>query len=207
MEAEVGISFSKVSMPNSGMNIGFTGTIIYWLCEALMIACVATGLVWTASSKPFCTECDLWCHEKRLGELSVNSQRVKLLIENGRIESLSRELPGYELTRLMLYRCPRCQTPDRSVVRIYRVSYYNNNEQLKHLGSFILPDTMIRQLSGLMSDARDDLAVLHAVEEINDELRLLTAVQSPVERDSNGEVEEYMARLLKEQGDRRPVQS
>jgi len=95
MEAEVGISFSKVTMPNSGMNIGFTGTIIYWLFESLMIASVATGLVWKASSKPFCVECDQWCHEKHLGELSVNSQRVKTLLENGRIDSLSRELPGH----------------------------------------------------------------------------------------------------------------
>jgi len=75
------------------------------------------------------------------------------------------------------------------------------------MGSFILPDTMIRQLSGLMNDSRDDLAVLHAVEEINDELRRLTNPQAFAEEDPNKEVEEYMARLLKEQSEQHPVQS
>lgn len=62
--AEQGVSIGRVG--RGGVNLGATGTWIYWLVELLVIEIIAGGLAFgVADSSVFCEECDRWYDAKK----------------------------------------------------------------------------------------------------------------------------------------------
>ncbi|MEM9771967.1 MAG: hypothetical protein AAF889_10315 [Cyanobacteria bacterium P01_D01_bin.73] len=56
--AQQGISIGKIG--RDGINLGETGTWIYWLVELALVEFVAGAIAYGAASQVFCEECDEW---------------------------------------------------------------------------------------------------------------------------------------------------
>lgn len=202
-QAEQGISIGRVGDDGDGANLGFYGTIIYWLIEALIIAGITTTMVWMQSNAPFCTACDAWHQERSLGDVAMAAKQVAKTLEQGRIESLTSQAPSHGCTELQLFRCDSCGSPNHAVVRVNEITYYNGQKQQKNRGSFVVSDEMLITLADVLNRSNDEFAVLNAVEELSQEIRAShssvvdTGPVADVEHDEV--MQEYMAKLAAEQ--------
>ncbi len=62
--AQEGVSIGRVG--SSGMNLGETGSWIYWAIELMMIASISGWVALGAAKEPFCEPCDRWYGNKKL---------------------------------------------------------------------------------------------------------------------------------------------
>ena len=201
-QAEEGVSIGSAG-PGAGggdMNLGYYGSWIYWLMEALVIAGIAASMVWASSSQPFCPTCDRWCDARTLGEMTIDAGRLVSIFEGGNLQGLTREMASSHQTCLKLFRCKNCSSPDQSVIAIERITMYKGQRQVKCMGRFVVPDEGIAWLASFLNSANEEFAVLSAVEELSEDVRLCMSPElSPVAR-SAGEpdpaVSEYMQQLL-----------
>lgn len=65
--AELGVELSHRG--RKGMNLGYTGSIIYWLVEMLIVAGLGFVLMSSAAAQPFCVACHEWKKEKEYGPI------------------------------------------------------------------------------------------------------------------------------------------
>ena len=196
-QAEQGVSFSRVGRGDEGANLGYYGTMIYWLIEACIIAGVAISLVRQQSSAPFCVPCDQWNSVKLLGEVALSANQVASIIQEGKVTSLSTVMPEQGLTELQLYRCEACGSPGNSVIGVDEISYYRGQRQRKRKGTFVVTDEMVSALAAILEQSDDELAVLTAVEEVADEFRKSAAMsEAATSQTANADQPEQPAELI-----------
>ena len=95
---------------DKGMNLGYYGSIIYWLVEVLLVAGVAFAVMRKAAAAPFCRTCDQWKAKKPLGSLQPPAEvAIQALREGdiGRFVQAQPALGGDEVTVTAAV-CPIC---------------------------------------------------------------------------------------------------
>ena len=201
VEAKAGIEIGKPG--RAGVNIGYQGTIIYWIIEFFIVAGTAVMLVWSAANRPFCNECDQWYNESQLGEFAFGAKRVATIIESGNIGSLEKEIAGSEVTELNGFTCSGCSSPDRAIVQVNEVGYYNGKKNTKNRGYFVLSDDLMLKLAKICRPDDQELAIAQTLSELHsDAVQTLNAEDQPV-ADHDKEIEDYMANLLQKQSNHR----
>ena len=204
-EADQGVSISSArNMNDDGINLGFTGTIVYWLIEMLIIAGAATSICWAQATAPFCSECDSWMRERLLGEVGMDSKQVAKALEDGRIATLDRQAPEAGLAELKLFRCDGCGSPDCSVVKVQKIYWYNGQKQRSDIGSYVVSEQSLQGLANVLNRAEDEFAVLHAIEELSDEVRQSgqpaeEMPQTAADQEHDQAMQDYMAKLTADQ--------
>ncbi len=201
VKAKQGIELGRTGRAG-GVNLGFGGTILYWVVEGLILIGIAVLIVWKESDRPFCEPCDRWMNAITIGDILADPKRVATLIEGGEFSLLALTQPGTEKTRVKLYKCDGCERVDENVVRVAKVTYHDGAEDESRVMDFTLSDNAVVALMKSLGHEADvdEQRVLQSVRDLGDESQAI-ANASPANH--KNEMEAYVANLIKSQlGDR-----
>jgi hypothetical protein len=98
------------------INLGYTGSFIYWGVEFVLAGGLSFWLMWQAATKPFCKQCRCWKQSQSLGRTSAPAALLQHALANGeltRLAALNLADP-YGKLRIHVAVCPRCG-PDAPV--------------------------------------------------------------------------------------------
>jgi hypothetical protein len=111
-EAQTGVVIGDVGNGNNGMNLGYTGSYIYFVAEAFLAALCAFIVARNAALLPFCRNCAVWKPSRTLADLPHVPPKVAVeAVEAGAlldlVEIAAPPLSGCPL-KLRAHVCPRC---------------------------------------------------------------------------------------------------
>jgi hypothetical protein len=106
------------------VNLGQTGSYIYWICEALVGMLVLMMPAHRRSARPFCTLCERWKSFEKLGRLNLSGQTVTGIILSGQLLEIEDHHVAQEggSTELRAALCPACAEESEIVVIVVDVS-------------------------------------------------------------------------------------
>jgi hypothetical protein len=109
-QAHVGVTISGRGGSRGGINLGYTGSYIYWIVEMLIVGVVTFAMVHEATSQPYCRQCDRWKTSNVLGFLSGEPQPITAAVNAGDMAILAAVQPGPTPTplRLSAAACDTC---------------------------------------------------------------------------------------------------
>ena len=92
--ATVGVTINGGHGGKGGINLGYIGSWIYWGAELVLVALMATFGMVAAAAEPFCSACNSWKKERKLGQLNPREGDVAALLREGEIERLKNHDPS-----------------------------------------------------------------------------------------------------------------
>jgi hypothetical protein len=131
-EARQGVTIS--GRGKGGLNLGFTGTWIYWGVELAVVAGMAIfGLIGGAAA-PFCSTCKDWKQERPLGTLERRDTDVAAVLRSGEIERLKAYDPALGGGNLVVTAavCPNCKGEAPISVRLVEVTKNEKGEEQRN---------------------------------------------------------------------------
>jgi hypothetical protein len=109
------------------MGFGYTGSIIYYSAEVVVIA-VAGGLcALVLLNRPFCARCGLWKQKEKLGTFGINANVAAWAVAVGQPKLLVAPPEGAESVTLEIFRCPHCRNDGPIDVRATCAKTENKN--------------------------------------------------------------------------------
>src|SRR6266850_2832426 len=139
-QAKLGVTISgSHGSSSSGINLGHTGSYIYWLVEMLIVGGVTFAMVHEATAQPYCRHCDRWKTSKVLGFLSGDAKSLTSALNNGDISTLAAAQPGQVITplRLSATACDTCLGQNPIDLKLERITKDKKNntqsETLTHI--------------------------------------------------------------------------
>jgi hypothetical protein len=92
-----------------GINIGYTGSYIYWGVEVLIVAGIALAVMKSSAEEPFCTDCESWKKEVEHGEVGGASADLAAAVREGDLPLAHAIASGPKGDSLItLWSCPNC---------------------------------------------------------------------------------------------------
>jgi hypothetical protein len=150
LAAEQGVQIGRVGHGN-GMNLGYVGSLIYWALEVLGVGVLALVMMRSAAREPFCTVCNTWKVERKLGQVSMPAFVVRDAIVSGEIVKLAdadfADIKGRMVIKAAV--CPRCQEQAPVDVRLEEVTVTSKGEQKSQLAHTTYPGQAIAVLESL----------------------------------------------------------
>src|SRR5690606_38747111 len=109
---------------NPGMNLGYTGSWVYWILEAFVVAFVALGISRGAATQPFCTNCHSWKTSANIGGMDFTDEAAAGFL-TGDLGALRTANPRPEAGPLVVSvsLCPHCQADSTVDVKMSRMTY------------------------------------------------------------------------------------
>ena len=122
--ARQGVEISSAYGNSKGLNLGYTGTYVYWGIEALIVAFISATVPRRRASAPFCVACDAWKTERELGWLRAPSKVVSEVVQAGRLADLPATV-GTSDDQVMIsaYECPSCAEQPEVVLEVNAITY------------------------------------------------------------------------------------
>jgi uncharacterized membrane protein len=153
--AHQGVEIGSVSRTAGSSNLGFTGTIIYWLVEGLIVAGFPIFMTRSATSMPYCEACNEWRQETVLGTVHALPRSVSQAVTSGELGDLHTlaETSNRE-ARIKVFTCPHCEPDQRQdvVVQVEEVTYYKRQPQYRLLSSTVYPLEALGDLNAFFVD-------------------------------------------------------
>jgi hypothetical protein len=137
-----------------GWNLGYTGTWIYWSLELLVVAVMSTLGMVAGATAPFCSDCNVWKEEKKLGTLGANGNEAAEHLRNGAVERLQEHEPGPlgGSFPLLVWVCPNCKSEGTIAVKLQSVTKNAKGEEdTKELVHLTYPGKALAELEALFS--------------------------------------------------------
>jgi hypothetical protein len=128
-KAKQGVTISKRGQ--GGINLGYTGSCIYWGVELLVIAGIAYLMMNVTADEPFCSQCENWKEQAPLGSCGAVPDKVRAALESGDLPELSANMSSSDDLLASLFQCPRCQASALVEVRLEQVSVNAKGEVSK----------------------------------------------------------------------------
>ncbi len=91
------------------MSFGYTGSIIYYLVEVVVIAVAAGAGAVILLNGPFCEKCNLWKQKESLGTFKGSAQVAAWAVGTGRPTLMLAPTEADEKVTVEVYRCPLCR--------------------------------------------------------------------------------------------------
>jgi hypothetical protein len=136
-QARAGVTISgSHGSSSSGINLGHTGSYIYWIIEMLIVGAVTFAMVHEATSKPYCRHCDHWKTSKPLGYLNGDPQTLTTALNTGDLATLAAAHPSQVITplRLSATACDTCLGQNPIDLKLEHITKdKKNNTQTKTL--------------------------------------------------------------------------
>ena len=125
LEASAQVGLSIVGRSQRGFHLGYVGTWSYWILEWVLVASLAFFGGRHSAIEPYCSACSCWKREKRFGTLRSPLQDVLTVLQQGRLNQLTDQLPSAEGGNVIVhaYVCPGCReqaTIDVAIRHKYR---------------------------------------------------------------------------------------
>jgi hypothetical protein len=92
-----------------GTNLGYTGTIIYWVVEAVITGIAGAGLAVAPITSPFCDGCNAWKRKRVLGPFLVEPTVAAGAVAAGVPAGFVAPAEGKKKATLSVYACPHCE--------------------------------------------------------------------------------------------------
>lgn len=95
---------------DSGINLGFVGSWVYWICEVLIVAAITYAMTKGAARKPYCPKCDRWKVYRPLGGFTGPFLQAHEALRQGNVSTLTElgPVPRMAGTLLWVALCPQC---------------------------------------------------------------------------------------------------
>lgn len=91
-----------------GIELGYSGTIIYFVIEAVVIVICAAVLALWPVKKPFCATCNAWKEKKQLGAFKIDGPQAVAAISTGQPLAMVAPATADDKVTVSLFRCPHC---------------------------------------------------------------------------------------------------
>lgn len=139
-----------------GFNLGFTGSWIYWALELVVVAVITCMGIVGGTAAPFCSVCDRWKEERKLGTLDGDPQEVKTHLEEGDLQAL-RDYPTDGELHLSVHVCPGCGDEGDLAVKLQQVTKNAKGEDVTTaLAHLTYPGKALADLEAVFTDRDDD---------------------------------------------------
>ena len=109
------------------MSFGYTGSIIYYAVEAVVVAIAGGAAAVALLNRPFCEACKLWKQKENLGTLKINANVAAWAVAVGQPKLMAAPPEGDEAVALELFRCPHCRNAGPVDVRATCTKTENKN--------------------------------------------------------------------------------
>ncbi|MEX2138323.1 MAG: hypothetical protein WD894_03630 [Pirellulales bacterium] len=174
--ARQGVEISSAYGNSGGLNLGHTGTFIYWGVEALIVALISAAMARRRAGAPFCVACDAWKTERELGWLLAPAKAVGEVVQSGRLA----ELPAMAGTSdgqssISVYECPSCPEQADVVLEVNAITYNHGTREKSPQARAIYPRGAAADLTRYFVSLEDtpisgnnDTAVARKVETVAD---------------------------------------
>jgi hypothetical protein len=199
-EATMGIELtsSKAGAGGKGINLGYTGTCLYWLAEIGIMISVAIPLVWRRAKRPFCEKCDQWHRSTNLGLCQGKGSVIADLFRNARQPEITAIADEKNATSFHLLRCPGCGSANSPVLQINRISVVNGTMHDHPLAYFCINDEQAAQITSWL-DGNNPSQPTPVVSVTTRQPATSPARPSQTSASGDDEVSRYMAELLARQ--------
>jgi hypothetical protein len=94
------------------IQFGYSGTIIYWLVEAIVVVIASAAAAQWPVRRPFCAGCNAWKEKKQLGVFQIDGPRAVAAISTGQPLTMVGPATADDKVTVSLYKCPRCGSSD-----------------------------------------------------------------------------------------------
>lgn len=157
LQAHEGVTLTPTHGGGKGINLGYFGSIIYWIVEGLILACIAAGIMRHEASKPFCVDCSCWKQETILLETIVLAKQILGPLKQGdlaAVEDLLRN-PGSNnakpgtFSRISICTCPECDTISSFEVKVDHVTINNGQQNAKRTAQITYPADALEPLKSI----------------------------------------------------------
>ena len=93
-----------------GVNLGYAGSYLYWICEVLIVAGVAFTTMKAASERPFCAICDTWKMEQEYPGVGGSPREIAKALSRGDFARVQQQLAAEgDSSVVNLWVCPNCE--------------------------------------------------------------------------------------------------
>ncbi|MEZ6064274.1 MAG: hypothetical protein R3B90_00875 [Planctomycetaceae bacterium] len=156
--AHQGVELKRGAQQGNGANLGYTGSIIYWGIEALIVAGMAFAVMKDTAGQPFCGECESWKVAASWGPMTSPNE-VRTALEQGRLEAFPYDpTSSAGVVYTEAYRCPNCDDGDIAV-KLEQVTLNSKGEpQRKLLTQVSYPQDAWGALRAACSPPRPQIA-------------------------------------------------
>jgi hypothetical protein len=97
-----------VGVSIGSLNLGYTGTIIYWLAEAAVIVIASAAVAPWPIKKPFCAGCNVWKTKRSLGKFRLDAPRAVQAVAAGQPAAMVAPATTNDQVTVAVYSCPKC---------------------------------------------------------------------------------------------------
>jgi hypothetical protein len=151
--ARQGVEISPVHSVSKGLNLGYTGTYVYWATEAVIVALCAAAVARRRAAAPFCVKCDTWKVERELGCLNAPPKVVAEAIQSGRLADLPAiaGTSNHEVA-ICVCECPGCPDEDEVVLQVDQVTYNHGTRSKSPAARAIYPRAAASDLMRLFGE-------------------------------------------------------
>lgn len=119
-KAHQGVMISKRG--RGGINLGYTGSYIYWGVELLMIAGFAFVAMRGAADEPFCSQCESWKQQETLGSFGASAEKARTALESGDLPELGANMGSSGDLIASKFQCPQCGASAPVEVRLEKIT-------------------------------------------------------------------------------------
>jgi hypothetical protein len=149
--AKQGVELTSSTGTRSGGNLGYAGTYVYWIFEALVIAGMCVVMTRSRASQPFCVNCESWMPETEIVTLNCDAKAASKVIQSGHLDRLPSMFAANKETSLSLFCCENCSGGD-VVVQPNAITYNNGNRCKQKAGRYVFDDSVVQRLNQLFFD-------------------------------------------------------
>jgi hypothetical protein len=151
IRAQQGVTITRTGR-KGGMNLGYTGSYIYWAVEVLIAAGLAAWMMYQGAGEPFCTQCHRWKEQRVLGRLGAPAMTTANAIADGELTRLAEHDFDNPVGRLQIRIavCSQCGTNAPIDVQVQEVGQdKKGNEKLTELAHVTYPGEALPVLEAL----------------------------------------------------------
>jgi hypothetical protein len=155
-QAEQGVELKKASSGGKGLNLGYTGSYIYWAIEVLIVAGISFGMIRGAASEPYCAGCDQWKKPQVLGFLETDPATASAAVRSGDLQRFrdARPSAGGGPTRVTVASCETGQGRCGVDVKLESIGVdKKGNQQTKKLAHVTYPPEALPHLAAVFQPA------------------------------------------------------
>lgn len=87
-EQGVEVKFGRGGKDKNGFNLGYVGSIIYWIVEVLIVAVIAFCFTAGRSAEPYCNQCHTWKNKRVFGPFFVDNETAVSILYSGEVSKL-----------------------------------------------------------------------------------------------------------------------
>lgn len=109
-KAHEGVQLKRARGGGGGSNLGYVGSYIYWIFEALIVAGVGYALMSSAAAEPFCPHCHVWKQKTILGPFSGAKETAAAIQEGMLLHFPPAMQDSPSMAKISIYACPECGT-------------------------------------------------------------------------------------------------